>query len=73
MKNPCKGCLDRRLGCHGVCRSYQDWKKEYTETQEWLRKQNPDYSPARRKRMDRRIVKDARGWKGMSHKFKTED
>ena len=25
MKCPCKGCLDRKLGCHGRCERYQEW------------------------------------------------
>lgn len=25
---PCKGCDRRTVTCHGVCREYQDWKKE---------------------------------------------
>ena len=27
MKNaPCKGCEDRRLGCHGKCEKYKAWR-----------------------------------------------
>ena len=27
MKNaPCKGCEDRRLGCHGKCEKYRAWR-----------------------------------------------
>ena len=28
---PCRGCTDRKLYCHGSCRRYQDWKKDYEE------------------------------------------
>lgn len=24
---PCRDCPDRKLGCHGMCRRYQEWKK----------------------------------------------
>ena len=23
---PCRGCHDRKLGCHGFCERYQEWK-----------------------------------------------
>lgn len=23
---PCKGCVDRTITCHGVCKRYQEWK-----------------------------------------------
>lgn len=23
---PCKGCEDRTITCHGVCKRYQEWK-----------------------------------------------
>ena len=28
MKNPCKDCAERHVGCHGTCESYKDWKAE---------------------------------------------
>ena len=37
---PCKGCLDRKLGCHGFCRAFEDWKIEETARKEWLAEQN---------------------------------
>lgn len=27
-KCPCKGCADRMLMCHTICRSYKAWKAE---------------------------------------------
>ena len=30
-KCPCRDCFDRKLLCHGQCRKYQNWKKEYEE------------------------------------------
>ena len=39
-KCPCKGCVDRRLTCHGFCRQYKDWQKENQAEKEWLREQN---------------------------------
>lgn len=38
---PCKGCADRTVTCHGVCRRYQEWKKEDAEVKKWLRDQIP--------------------------------
>ena len=26
---PCKGCQDRKLGSHGPCERYQQWKADY--------------------------------------------
>lgn len=26
---PCKGCSNRRLGCHSTCTNYILWKKEW--------------------------------------------
>ena len=46
MKCPCKGCADRTVTCHGVCRRYQEWKKELDETNKWLREQLPATSDA---------------------------
>lgn len=31
MKNPCKDCEKRKLGCHGFCQEYQAWKAELDE------------------------------------------
>ena len=75
MKNPCKGCPDQGCGKrHDTCEQYIAWKNEHHDTKEWLKQHNPNYSPARRKRMDKEIVKNARGWRGISQKFyKTED
>lgn len=28
MKCPCKGCLDRTITCHSVCRPYKDYKAD---------------------------------------------
>lgn len=44
MKNPCKGCTDRTITCHGVCQHYQDFKKELDATNKWLREQLPTTS-----------------------------
>ena len=27
-KCPCKGCFVRKLGCHGFCVKYQEWKEK---------------------------------------------
>ena len=28
IKPPCKGCSDRRVGCHGDCQKYSEYKAE---------------------------------------------
>lgn len=40
MKCPCKGCERRTLTCHGLCENYQEWKKENTARNDWLKEQN---------------------------------
>lgn len=27
----CKGCTERKVGCHGTCETYISWKKEREE------------------------------------------
>ena len=29
MNCPCKGCVDREVGCHSKCSKYIEWKAEY--------------------------------------------
>ena len=31
MKCPCKGCLRRKLGCHGFCEPYKEWRGWHDE------------------------------------------
>lgn len=35
MKNPCKDCGIREIGCHSECKEYTEWK-------EWRREKNED-------------------------------
>ena len=56
MKNvcPCKGCEDRTVTCHGVCKRYKDWKAAEEELRlERLdvKKQEPQYNNNIKKRM----------------------
>lgn len=37
MVAPCKGCLERILGCHDSCTKYQSFHKERAEAREWNR------------------------------------
>ena len=34
---PCKECIDRQLGCHGSCETYQAWQAEWKAAQAYLR------------------------------------
>ena len=29
--SPCKHCSDRQTGCHGLCKSYNDWALKHKE------------------------------------------
>ena len=64
MKCPCKGCEDRTITCHGVCKRYQEWKKNLDETKKWLREQKPMQSDAREKQQNERLRtgKNSRKW-----------
>ena len=31
---PCKGCTDRKVGCHSACIGYKDWLKNGIEIKE---------------------------------------
>ena len=34
MKAPCKGCADRKLGCHSSCEEYLEFRKAQDEINE---------------------------------------
>jgi len=55
--SPCKGCEDRMVGCHGICRSYKEWKAEFDTEAEWLRSHNAEYTEASRKRKNEWLKK----------------
>ena len=37
---PCKNCGDRAVGCHGVCKDYNDWALETKKAGKWAKAQN---------------------------------
>lgn len=37
---PCKGCEDRKMGCHSKCEKYIEWKKATEERKKAIEKQN---------------------------------
>lgn len=42
-ENPCYGCEDRQVGCHGVCERYAAWKAEHeAEKDERYRRERPE-------------------------------
>ena len=59
---PCKGCYDRKLGCHGVCTRYQDWKIERAAELDWLKEQRMPHIEHIRKRETEKMRRVARGW-----------
>ena len=62
MKCPCRGCTDRTITCHGVCRRYQDWKKQDEAEKKWLREQQPQINENAYKQQMKKIRNRARGW-----------
>ena len=63
-KCPCKDCERRTMTCHGVCREYQDWKKE-VEARNAIRnadrKRFDTMSESKKKAIWRKLRYDRRG------------
>lgn len=36
-ETPCRYCTDRTLGCHGVCKEYNDWALKHKDEVKQLR------------------------------------
>ena len=55
-KPPCKDCFDRKLGCHGVCQRYKDWKGILAKEAEARQKELDSFgSLARNKELFRKV------------------
>ena len=37
---PCKNCADRSVGCHGICKTYNDYVVKNEKAKKWLKEQN---------------------------------
>lgn len=61
-KCPCRGCPDRTITCHGVCRKYQEWKAEHEKALEEMRKQRSATSEGWTRAHHERVRRKARGW-----------
>ena len=64
MRCPCRGCADRTITCHGVCKRYQDWKKEDEAEKKWLKSHRPAPPEGAKRAVTNRIKARARGWNG---------
>ena len=64
MKCPCKGCPDRTITCHGVCKKYHDWKKDLEERKEWLNKNKNIQTEQHRQNVTRMVRRNAKGHNG---------
>ncbi len=38
MECPCRDCGDRKVGCHGTCEKYKEWKVQNDELNKKARK-----------------------------------
>lgn len=38
MKQPCRNCMKRRIGCHAGCEDYADYKAELERQREYTKK-----------------------------------
>lgn len=36
IKNPCRNCTKRVVGCHSTCKKYKDWKKADKERKQLI-------------------------------------
>lgn len=54
MKNPCKDCTERVLGCHGTCEKYRGYRKELEDQKEKIRIEKLLKSPTKDIWADRR-------------------
>lgn len=43
MKNSCKGCDHRKVGCHSICEEYKAYKEEWAKTKEKMDKEHKSY------------------------------
>lgn len=34
LKSPCYKCEDRKIGCHGFCEKYKEYRKKYDDLNE---------------------------------------
>lgn len=50
---PCKGCTDRKIGCHSKCSKYIEWKTE------WDKRREDMQSVKYREMIDRQIIRDS--------------
>lgn len=39
-QSPCQHCADKRMGCHGVCKDYNDYVVQNKKEKEWLKQKN---------------------------------
>lgn len=42
MKNPCKNCKSREIGCHSKCVKYKEWRQKWDENAARIRKAKDD-------------------------------
>lgn len=48
---PCKGCENRKVGCHSSCAMYQAWNERHQQVREEISKaKNKDIEAYRRKK-----------------------
>ena len=40
-QSPCKNCSDRVVGCHGLCKDYNDWVNKHKNELEMEKKTMP--------------------------------
>ena len=40
--SPCKGCGERKAGCHGQCKPYQEWAEQRREEMHTINRRRSD-------------------------------
>ena len=41
--NGCKDCVNRKVGCHGTCEKYREWRKNYDKQKKLIKSQERKY------------------------------
>ena len=62
MKCPCKGCDNRKLGCHGRCKEYHAWQNDNERKKKWLAENTTLVNDAAMHANMRNVRDRARGW-----------
>lgn len=53
---PCNGCDRRLVGCHTLCREYQQWRKGFEAEKAARREETPEMSRSMKRHIWRKML-----------------